>query len=598
MDINENNVMNEIKTQSENKKSNKKIILITVISIVLIYIIVSILIITGVFKSKGEKFALLLTKDQYVVQMVENRAEDFLVDGETNINAALKKKFLSMIDSTFTLLGNDLILDANVIKQGENFDTKASLKLGAFELQSLELIKENNLTAISVPNLFSNFIAVNDENTEEIAKKLGFIEDSGDTKLNKDLKNIINKYSKVLVKSINEYIEVKDNIEISIKENNFTTKEYILSLGEKELNQIAINVLEKLKDDDETINLYATYANTETVNLKENINNLYNELLEGLANIQNEETILEIKLNVLDNKTIKTTININKTSEIILLANQDEKNDYALLSVKINDTILDLEYNGAKGEENYIGEVELKAEENTLTVLELTIEKVKDSTKTIRKISELNALLLNEASDEEIEKLRKEIEKNLGIVDEEEIEATIYEEGEFKVYNEDAIVKVLEPSKEAYNKIEIGMEKSKVIEIMDEPSASFEVEERENMGWYFDENNGIYFISVELTDGKISKVYNDIVSSMEDNVQVSVELGTKIEDVTSFVSKLEYGMTKNEVVNILGDKYLEISKDEEGYKTYKWYDKRENILVIEFDKEEKVSFVNEVTIDM
>ena len=43
---------------------------------------------------------------------------------------------------------------------------------------------------------------------------------------------------------------------------------------------------------------------------------------------------------------------------------------------------------------------------------------------------------------------------------------------------------------------------------------------------------------------------------------------------------------------------LEISKDEEGYKTYKWYDKRENILVIEFDKKERVSFVNEVTIDM
>lgn len=594
MDTNENNI-NEIKPQSENKKSNKKVILITTISVIVIAIIVSILIISGVFKSKGEKFAMLLTKDQYIVQMVENRVEDFRDDGETNINIALKKKFLSTIDSTFTLLGNDLILDANVVKQEESIDTKAALKLGKFDLQTLELVKENDTVAISVPNLFENFIVLNNENPEEIARKLGFIEGSGDYTINKDVENIVKKYSKILIKSINNYIDIKNNIEVNIKENTYTTKEYILALTEKDINQIALNILEKLKDDDKTINILTTYIQAE--NLKENINNLYNDLLEDIENIQNEEIILEVKLNGLDNKTIKTTINLNDVFEIILLANQDEKNDYALLSISVNDTILDLEYNGAKEEENYVGEVELKAEDKSLTVLELNIEKIKDSVKTLRKINELNALLLNVATDEEIENLRKQIERNLGIV-EENTEMTIYEEGEFKVYNEDAIIKILEPSKEVYNQIEIGMEKNKVIEIMGEPSASFEVEERENMGWYFDENNSIYFISVELTDGKISKVYNDIVSDMEDNVRISVELGTTIEDVTSYISKLEYGMTKSEVVNILGDKYLEISKDEEGYKTYKWYDKRENILVIEFDKEEKVSFVNEVTIDM
>ena len=598
MDTNENNVMNEIKPQSENKKSNKKIILITTISIVLICIIVSILVITGIFKSNGEKFAKFLTKDQYIVQMVENRAEDFSDDGETNINIALKKKFLSTIDSTFTLLGNDLILDANVVKQEESIDTKAALKLGKFDLQTLELVKENDTVAISVPNLFSDFIVLNNENAEEIARKLGFIEDSGDYyTASKDIESILNKYGKVLVKSINNYIDIKNNIEVNINQNTYTTKEYILALTEKDINQITINILEKLKDDEKTINLFLTYANLEVETLKENINNLYNELLEDIENIQNEEIILEVKLNVLDNKTIKTTIDFNKTFQIILLANQDEKNDYALLSLRVNDTILDLEYNGAKEEENYIGELELKSEDKSLTVLELNVAEEIDSTKTVRKITELNALLLNKATDEEIENLRKEIERNLGI-SEDNVEITIYGEGEFKVYNEDAIVKVLKPSIEAYNKIEIGMVKDKVIEIMGEPSAAFEVDKRENMGWYFDENNSIYFISVELTDGKISKVYNDITSDMIDNVQVSVELGTTIEDITKYIDGLKLGMTKSEVGNILGDKYLEISKDEEGYKTYKWYDKRENILVIEFDNEEKVSFVNEVTIDM
>lgn len=132
---------------------------------------------------------------------------------------------------------------------------------------------------------------------------------------------------------------------------------------------------------------------------------------------------------------------------------------------------------------------------------------------------------------------------------------------------------------------------------MGEPSASFEVGERENMGWYYNENN-IYYISAELADGKVSKIYNDIVSDMEKNVQISEELGTQIEDITTYIEKINYNMTKDEIVNVLGDKYLEISKDEDGYKTYKWYDKRENILVIEFDSENNVSYVNAVTMDI
>lgn len=592
MEENQNNEIIEINEEKNNKRENKKNILITSIAVILVLIIsVIALASTNLIKSKGVKFIELLTKDQYVVEMVENIAEDYEDERETNYNLSLKKNFLSIIDSTFTLLGNDLVLDANVIKQEDNIDTKASLKLGTFELQSLELIKEDDLIALSVPNLFENYIAINNKNANEVARKLGFISGDNIEKVDDDILKIVNKYGKILSKSINNYIEIQHDVEINTNENKLSTKEYVLTLGEKELNKIALDILEVLKDDDKTIEFLNNYYT------KEEIENLYNEILLAYNEIASEETLLEIRLNVLDNKTIKTTIIIAGVSEISLTSISEKNNDYAVVSLSVNETSLNLEYGGKKDEEKYIGKITIKAEEAEVEAAELTISKVLNSTKEPRKINELNVLLLNEATDKELEDLRKEIEINLGISEEENKEAVIYEEGEFKLENPEEITYLLEVSTSQYNKINFGMTKEDLKKIMGEPAADFEVDDRQNMGWYYDKENSIYFISVELLDGKVYKVFNDIASNMYQNIQISKELGTEIKDLTSLVSKLEYGMAKSDVTKILGDKYLEISKDKDGYRAYKWYDKNENILIIEFDSEEKISYIDEVTMD-
>ena len=604
MDLNENNEVIDVINENDNKEKNNKIIFITIISIFVILIVSFMAFaLNGIFNSKSIKFLGLLTKDQKLIEIIDNRTDYFSDDGEVSYNVALKKKFLSTIDSTFILLGNDIVLNGNVIKEEDNLDAKASLKLGTFELQSLELVKEDDVYALSVPNLFTDFVAINDENALEIAKKLGFIESSGDSKIDLEVLKSINKYGKILLKSIEENITLKNNIEIIIDGNILKTKEYTLALTESSLNKLVMEVLDVLKNDDETINLILKYAGEEfefltNEDLKTEIVNLYNQLLEENANLERDEIIFEVNLNVFNNKTVKTVISLNETSKIILETNVNGENDYILVSLIANDTALDFEYNGSIKEDNYKGEINLKTEETAITAVELNIEKVKDSEAKVRKINELKVLLLNEATDTEIENLRKEIEKNLGLSEDEAMEYTLYDEGEFILENPDKRISVLEDSIEAYNNLQIGMTRDDIIKIMGEPDASFEANERENMGWYFDENNSIYYISVELSENKAYKIYNDIVSDMKDNIQVSVELGTEIEDLTTIVGGLKYGMTKSEVINILGDKYLEISKDEEGYKTYKWYDKRENIIVIEFDSEEKVSYVDEVMMDI
>ena len=624
MDTNENELQNEMNesnvnnTNNENgNKKSKKGIVIASITALLIIIVTVVLCISGVFNSKGKRFVELLTKDQYAIEMVKDRAQNLSSDGETNYTLTLKKKFLSIIDSTFTLLGNDLILSSNVIKNDTDFDSTTSLKLGTLKIQSMELIREDDTVAISVQNLFSGYVAINDENTIEVAEKLGFIssgeDDDIEFEINTKALKILNKYGKTFMKSVNNYIELEKNVPISINGKSFSTKEYTLDLDEKKLNIIALDLLGKLKDDDETLEFLVKYAQENEnldedikaeftlENLKQEVVDLYDDVLNTINSLDDGEAVIVINVNEFDDKAMKSAINISvndETYEIILESVADAKNDYINLALNMYGSTLDITYVGNKVNDGYSGEISMTAGDASIIAADLSIEKVDGSTATIRSIDSLNALLLNTATDAELEALKREIQINLGFYeDDDSVEELVFGEGEFKLENPDERLELVETSRSIYNQIYIGMPKDDVIALLGEPDVVFEVIGLENNAWYYNDNPEIYFIAVELNDGKVSTVYNDIASSMENNIQISAELGTESANLNDVMGEVYKEMTKDEVIKILGDKYLEIGKNSLGYTTVKWYDKNENRIIIEFDNENKVSYIDEITMD-
>lgn len=602
----------------DTNENKKKIKVIPMLVILVVIVLACVVISFGMFKSNGQKFMELLTKDQYIVKLIDERNEKLSSNGERKYNMSLSNNFLSLLDSSFGLIGGNLTLDANVIKKGNDFDTSATLSLGSIELQSLEVIKEKDTVALSVPNLFDNYIAVNDNKLEEAAYKLGFMsgDDIGNKNFEEKASKIFKKYAKVLARSINDFV-VTEKADIIINEENLSTTCYKVSLGEKELTKVEVDLLEKLKDDEETIEFIVEFVKenegiSDSIKeeftkerLKGDLLNLYNQALEKVSQEIEGEPILVISLYENDGKNVKTLLNFQNGENsygIILESISNELKDYVLLSFDITDMVLNLEYEGNMLDNNYAGGILVSTDGASISIFDLNIETVKDSTATVRKIKDLNALLLNEASDEELEALKNEIETNLGITDDinpyEELEEMVYEEGEFVLDNPENRVNVLEASRESYNKITIGMTKDEVIQIMGEPLGFFEADSKEYAGWYYGDSESIYFISIELDDGIVNTVYNDIASSMADNVQVSTELGTEIEDLSEIARDIEDGMTKEEVISILGDKYVEIYKDSENYFGLKWYDKKENSLIIEFDNEGKIFYINTVSMDM
>ena len=570
------------------KQKNKKVIVGVIISIILIIT----LILTNTIQANMSKtFVELLIEDNNINEIIKERVNSYEDTKETNYNITIKNDFLTTLDSIFILLNNDLMINTNVLNENENIEVNSVLNFGELELQNVNIIKQNDLIALSVPNLYENYIAFSDEykNKFSIAK---------DKEI--DMKTL-NKYYNILLKHMNKKIELIEN-EVNINEKMYYTQQYTISLSENDINLIIKDILQKLKDDklaiETLVKIINKYSNNEL-----STDELSNKLSEVYANLPeeniNEDKSIEIILNVKDKKTLKTTIKVtnnDETLELVFIGIKDNKEDYIFIEIKPNESYLNLEYKAQNIENNYNGKINLITEGVTIEVAEIYINKILESDKKVKNINDLEYLLLDKATEEELNNLKEKIKINLGLSSEET--QNLYEEGEFKLENPNEQIKILEDSINAYNKINIGMSKDEVINVLGEPSAEYELEDVSTYGWYYDEEETIYFISVEMIAGKVYKVYNDIVSDMTQNIKISAELKTEIDDITKYSDNIDSDMSKAEIIELLGDKYLEIAKDENGYKTYKWYDKNENILVIEFDSDEMISNISNATMDI
>ena len=224
-----------------------------------IAIVILVILILGVFvwkseiwKTNGVKFVELMTKDQYAVDMLSSRVKSFNNKGEKIYTATIKNNLLSMIDSTFSLIDGDFVVTADVIRNGKNIDASGEISLGELKLQTLELVKENKEVALSVPNLYEGFLSCNIKNINDVTDKLEIYSGDKEGDYKEEFEKIIKKYAILLAQNINDYINVTKQ-SVSINQKELSAEKYTFSLDKKEMNALAIILLEKLKDADETI---------------------------------------------------------------------------------------------------------------------------------------------------------------------------------------------------------------------------------------------------------------------------------------------------------------------------------------------------------
>ena len=582
-----------------------------------IAIVILVILILGVFvwksevwKTNGVKFVELMTKDQYAVDMFSSRAKSFNNKGEKVYTATIKNNLLSMVDSTFSLIDGDFVITADVIRNGKNIDASGEISLGELKLQTLELVKENKEVALSVPNLYEGFLSCNIKNINDVTDKLEIYSGDKEGDYKEEFEKIIKKYAILLAQNINDYINVTKQ-SVSINQKELSAEKYTFSLDKKEMNALAIILLEKLKDDDETIEFITRCMNeNERIallidgeytadELKGEISDLYEEMKENYQTVEASGDIITINAYAFNGKNVKTELHYSGDTRVYGLSFEtvgEKENDYALLTLNITDLALNIEFIGNKLDDNYTSEITIGTDGATVSVAEFNIVSKENEQGKIRKIADINAISLDKATNEEIEKIKKEIRENLGISEEEVSE--VYESGEFKLADENNVLKVLDVSKEKYQKINPGMKREDVVEILGEPNITYGTTSNGYLGWYLENTSNVYLVSVACENDIVYAVYNDVASDMYNNIQISVELGAELADLNEKYDEIKLEMKKSEIEEILGNKYLEMYKDEDKNVAMKWYDKNENSLIIEFNENEEVSYIDKVQKDI
>ena len=158
-------------------------------------------------------------------------------------------------------------------------------------------------------------------------------------------------------------------------------------------------------------------------------------------------------------------------------------------------------------------------------------------------------------------------------------------------FSEENQVFILEESNKLFDQIEYGMTKDEVITLIGETPIEEIYDQTTYLTWEDEYYNSL---DVIIEGGVVVGASRFLFSDAYSNIKLSSELGTELENLNEEVTKIKEGMTLEEVIQILGDKYFQSHKSITNEASYEWFDKDENNVVIDFDENGKVLYISEV----
>lgn len=296
------------------------------------------------------------------------------------------------------------------------------------ELLNIEMLKNKSIIGLKEQDLNDKYISIDMSKLKETLEKYGISDSkiyniSNENNLytlyyisKEDRNTIVNNYKEILLnKKYNKNYSVERNVEIDVNGNNYKCNAYKLSMTNQELNELYIELLEKLKTDELTMNLIIEKYNMSNLSNKP----LTKELL--IKNIQNEidEISAEkaddgnISVIVYENnsKTIRTEIikdnnnvciDITKSNNNLILLiknNIDNVKSEMLLNINnISETETEYKIIQSKGKEKLKIEIVNKRENNIQTAIET--------------LNKENSNNISEMNDEELQNFNNEISNN------------------------------------------------------------------------------------------------------------------------------------------------------------------------------------------
>lgn len=592
--------------------------------------------------SKTEKFAKLFV-DDYLLGMSPEVTEMMMQDGKLTTEISVDPSdFAQFMDDEIDI--ERLALVSEQVKKGTDFSGRSYLDVDSTELITVKYAKIDDMFGITIPDLMSEYWVIKNENLKDLARKFGASEDEvaqiPDKITQEELEKLMEtseidteKLEKILPKyldSLSELIEAnlieeKDQ-ELVIKNNSFKTTRHSLVLTEKDLYELVKAFLEISKDDEE---LYEYIKETEPTFEVETFEEWQTVLTEGVTSIDemlataDDETVMFRLSAYVDGKnTMATEISVPEEDMTFKVATLNEKNtSHTEFVVTAEGGEIKFVVSVTGGDNEYNGDIKVTVNMGPANI-NLDIAKYKityEKDTTLESLNESNTFVINDESEDAIMEKVEELEDNMDdyvtaiiekapeslksiIEDIGEVEEDYdydynydydydydYEDEPFSIKGEQ--VYILSESNEIYGKMKLGMTKEEIIALMGEP----DYDETYGTMTFVDWNDEYYNThSVIVENGVVTEISRDLISSSYDNIQLSTELGTELEDLEVAITKVKEDMSLAEVESVLGNKYFESERTNEGEVRYTWYDKAENYVEIPFDENGKVWYVGTV----
>ncbi len=632
-----------------NKKDPASIGFVVIIIALFALFVAGGFLIAGSLKSDGKIVEAL--KDDYMFEMHNEMTKLMSEEGKHTV------KYKIDILSLLSALNYDDVEFENIsfentlIKTGEGASGRFSFLYGEDSLIDLDYAKTGDLYGVNVPGLFEKFIAIENNNLKALAEKYDIPSDEIPNKITEEelLKMADTEEFEKYEKVFDPYL---DMLADSLEENTVTTKDETITINgtelkvvkhsalycEKDAALLVYDLLEKAYKDKKLYELIVEsdemYADYTFEDYQEEISGEiadFDEYIDGFSNDENYEFAVYVKGS--DTVAIEFT---EKTSNVVVRVagiNENKKSYIEVVGeIPEQSMTIKLVVNTVKDDTSYKGEIALTMNVAAITVnvdlMEYEYVYEKNTKDGIIVIDANNSLILNTASEEDLNAWAQEISDNLETylntikakVPEEVVEAVagMIEDMMYPAYDYDyddsydwendydydydwesdysaefeSKIQVLSDLQNKYNQVEVGMTKSEVLSKLGTEDEKDTYGSSEYLDWNSVADDFSY-VTVVIEDGVVYSKSINASSSSWDGIALSKELNASIVDLDAEIDSVEDGMTLNEVKTILGNACFESRSSKYGI-TYTWYDTAENYVEIDFDENNRVDYVGSV----
>ncbi len=224
----------------------------------------------------------------------------------------------------------------------------ATLYNGEQEVLKASYINSEDIYALYCKDIYEPYyIGIRNSNLKEFMTKMGVPEDElqnipdsialsteAATKLTEEEeKYLTDTYSSILSENISKEKYTKtEKTDITINSKSYSTNGYTLTLNQEELKQIITAILNKAKEDEQTITILNNLlSNSQEINVKE----ILGQALESLQKSNLEEMTISFTVYPAGKQATKLVVNYNNETKITLdIDNTVENKQYANITIE------------------------------------------------------------------------------------------------------------------------------------------------------------------------------------------------------------------------------------------------------------------------